>query len=370
MDSRFSEACNQILALRDHRDALVRKTVTWLVPSLAEYEPQVFVGEYLGVSMAFLMSQIKTEKDKSTAYRSIGRISLAVGSSMERYLDPVLQNLQETLSLNRRTWRGSTGSQDSLFECLSMLAISIGPPLESHLPQSLLDEMFASGLSHALRQALIDMARHIPNMLSTIQERLLNVLSVILSGEPFHPPGAPNRTPLRNTRGAEGKDASTVILALQTLGAFDFRGHILHEFIRDCVTTYLGDESPQVRKAAAVTCSEILVRDPVNYQSSGHSMEVVGQVLVRLLEVGVGDPDAQIRQTVLSSLDERFDHHLAQAENIRLLFLALNDEVFAVRETAISILGRLTIHNPAYVMPSLRKVLIQLLSELEYSTVR
>ncbi len=53
-----------------------------------------------------------------------------------------------------------------------------------------------------------------------------------------------------------------------------------------------------------------------------------------------------------------------------MLFLSLNDEVFAVRETAIAIIGRLTIHNPAYVMPSLRKVLIQLLSELEYSSVR
>jgi FKBP12-rapamycin complex-associated protein len=171
-----------------------------------------------------------------------------------------------------------------------MFAVSIGPSLESHLPDSLLDEMFAIGLSNALRQALSDLARHIPAMLGTIQERLLNVLSVILSGEPFHPPGAPNRTPLRNTRGADGKDASTVILALQTLGIFDFRGHILHEFTRDCVTSYLNDESPQVRKAAAVTCSEIFLRDPVNYQSSGHSMEVVGQVLVKLLEVGVGDP--------------------------------------------------------------------------------
>lgn len=171
-----------------------------------------------------------------------------------------------------------------------MLAISVGPNLQLHLPDSFLDEMFASGLSNALRQALVDMSRHIPAMLPVIQERLLNVLSVILSGEPFHPPGAPNRTPLRNTRGAEGKDAATVILALQTLGGFDFRGHILHEFVRDCVTTYLGDESPQVRKAAAITCSEILVRDPVNFQSSGHSMEVVGHVLVKLLEVGVGDP--------------------------------------------------------------------------------
>ena len=33
---------------------------------------------------------------------------------------------------------------------------------------------------------------------------------------------------------------------------------------------------------------------------------------------------------MLASLDTRFDHHLAQAENLRSLFIALNDEVFEV----------------------------------------
>jgi FKBP12-rapamycin complex-associated protein len=49
--------------------------------------------------------------------------------------------------------------------------------------------------------------------------------------------------------------------------------------------------------------------------------------------------------------------------------LVLNDEIFAIREAAITIIGRLTLHNPAYVIPSLRKTLIQLLTELEYSNV-
>lgn len=73
---------------------------------------------------------------------------------------------------------------------------------------------------------------------------------------------------------------------------------------------------------------------------------------------------------MLKNLNERFDKHLAQAENIRSLFLALNDEIFTIREITITIIGRLASHNPAYVMPSLRKTLIQLLTELEYSSVR
>lgn len=72
---------------------------------------------------------------------------------------------------------------------------------------------------------------------------------------------------------------------------------------------------------------------------------------------------------MLESLHEKFDKHLAQAENVRSLFIALNDEAFENRMIAVGLIGRLARHNPAYVMPSLRKALIQLLTELEYSTV-
>ena len=71
----------------------------------------------------------------------------------------------------------------------------------------------------------------------------------------------------------------------------------------------------------------------------------------------LADPD--IRYCVLTSLDERFDPHLAQAENLAALSVALNDEVFEIRELAICTIGRLSSMNPAYVMPSLRKTLIQ-----------
>lgn len=202
----------------------------------------------------------------------------------------------------------------------------------------------------------------------------------------------------------EARDVETIILALNTLGSFDFTGHMLNELNRECAVVYLEDDLPEIRKAAAVTCCQLLVRDPVCYQTSDNAMSIVGEVLEKLLTVGITDPgncisflhflinlvmdflgaildlslffgfawnlDPSIRQTVLSSLDERFDHHLAAAENVRSLFIALNDEVFSIRELAISIIGRLTIHNPAYVMPSLRKTLIQLMTELEYSSVR
>ena len=44
-----------------------------------------------------------------------------------------------------------------------------------------------------------------------------------------------------------------------------------------------------------------------------------------------------------------------------------DDEVFEIREMAVCIIGHLSSMNPAYIMPALRKLLIQLLTELEHS---
>src|SRR5947207_2701217 len=143
---------------------------------------------------------------------------------------------------------------------------------------------------------------------------------------------------------------------------------------------YVEDDNPEVRKAAALSSCQLFIKDPIVFQTSNHAIQVVSQVLEKLLTVGITDPgvpfsrmftnaDPTIRLLVLSALDERFDRHLAQSRNIRTLFIALNDEVFQIREVAISIIGRLTTHNPGHVMPSLRKTLIQLLTELEYSTI-
>lgn len=85
--------------------------------------------------------------------------------------------------------------------------------------------------------------------------------------------------------------------------------------------------------------------------------------------VGITDTDPDVRFWVLLSLDEPFDCHLAQPESLSALFIALHDEKFEIREAALCHIGRLSGVNPAYVMPSLRKVLVQLLTELEHSGI-
>lgn len=143
--------------------------------------------------------------------------------------------------------------------------------------------------------------------------------------------------------------------------------HQLNEFVRDVAIRFVDNSNAGIRKASALTCCQLYIRDPVIKQTSFHALRVVADVVKRLLTVAVGDIDPDIRRTVLLSLDTRFDRHLSKPENIRSIFLAINDGDFEVRQAAIIIIGRLTNVNPAYVFPALRKLLVNLMMGISSS---
>lgn len=78
------------------------------------------------------------------------------------------------------------------YQCISMLAIAVGPTLTKYMHE-LLDYMFAGGLTDSLQKALVDLSTHIPPLLPNIQERLLDMLSVILFSRVYSHPGAPTK---------------------------------------------------------------------------------------------------------------------------------------------------------------------------------
>ncbi|SPQ26658.1 5e2edd65-6acc-4dcf-a7ef-f29e4cb58798 [Thermothielavioides terrestris] len=322
MQGHYQEACEIVFRHRDARDPAIRKTVVSLIPHLANYAPTEFSATYLHKFMVYLSGMLKKEKERNDAFLAIGDIANSVKSSIAPYLDGVLIHVREGLSVQSR----KRGSVDPVFGCISRLAVAVGQTLSKYM-EALLDPIFACELTPQLTQALVDMAFYIPPVKPTIQERLLNMLSKVLCG------------------------------------------HVLNEFVRDVAIKYVEDDDPEIREAAALTCCQLYVRDPIVNQTSYHALQVVADVVEKLLTVGVSDPESKIRRTVLAALDERFDQHLAKAENIRTLFFALHDEQFAVREVAVSIIGRLARHNPAYVIPQLRKTIIQMLTELEYTDV-
>ncbi|KAL0603436.1 Serine/threonine-protein kinase mTOR, partial [Plecturocebus cupreus] len=317
------------------------------------------------------------------------------------------------------SWRQKAMQVDAtVFTCISMLARAMGPGIQQDIKE-LLEPMLAVGLSilstlknrglipflgekgcffprtechvlgpyvtgflpfsPALTAVLYDLSRQIPQLKKDIQDGLLKMLSLVLMHKPLRHPGMPKglahqlASPGLTTL-PEASDVGSITLALRTLGSFEFEGHSLTQFVRHCADHFLNSEHKEIRMEAARTCSRLLT--PSIHLISGHAhvvsqtaVQVVADVLSKLLVVGITDPDPDIRYCVLASLDERFDAHLAQAENLQALFVALNDQVFEIRELAICTVGRLSSMNPAFVMPFLRKMLIQILTELEHSGI-
>ncbi|KAL4860725.1 hypothetical protein BDV12DRAFT_90500 [Aspergillus spectabilis] len=370
MNSHYPNACEIVLRLKDHRDPKICTQVALTIPILASYAPADFTEIYLHRFMIYLQARLKREKERNSAFIAIGKIANAVGPAIAQYLDEIIIYIREGLAMKARS-RGSI-NEAPMFECLSMLSLAVGQTLSKYM-EGLLDPIFACGLSKSLTQALVDMAHYIPPIKSTIQEKLLDMLSIILCGTPFRPLGCPEvclppMSSFAKDFGAHDSHSdSEIALALHTLGSFDFSGQILNEFVRDVAINYVENDNPKIRKASALTCCQLLVHDPIINQTSGHSIQVVSEVIDKLLTVGIGDPDPEIRRTVLWSLDRKFDRHLARPENIRCLFLAVNDEVFEVKEAAICIIGRLSSVNPAYVFPALRKLLVNLLTGLGFA---
>ncbi|XP_029434781.1 serine/threonine-protein kinase mTOR isoform X2 [Rhinatrema bivittatum] len=381
MEEKFDQVCRWVLKCRSSKNPLIQMTILNVLPRLAAFRPCAFTADqYLPDTMNHLLSCVRKEKERMVAFQALGLISVAVRSEVRTYLHKILEHIKSALPPKDFAHKRQKSMQvdATVFTCISMLARAMGPSIQQDIKE-LLEPMLAVGLSPALTAVLYDLNRQIPQLKKDIQDGLLKMLSFVLMHKPLRHPGMPKGLAHQLASPSlssipEASDVGSITLALRTLGSFEFEGHSLTQFVRHCADHFLNSEHKEIRMEAARTCSRLLTPSIHLITGHGHvvsqtAVQVVADVLSKLLVVGITDPDPDIRYCVLASLDERFDTHLAQAENLQALFVALNDEVFEIRELAICTIGRLSSMNPAFVMPFLRKMLIQILTELEHSGV-
>uniref|UniRef100_UPI00358FB62C serine/threonine-protein kinase mTOR-like n=1 Tax=Myxine glutinosa TaxID=7769 RepID=UPI00358FB62C len=380
MESKFDQVCQLVMKYRSSKNPLIQVALLNLLPRLAAFQPQNFTQHYLGEAMAYVLSCLRRERERPLAFQAAGLLAVAVKTEVLPYLSRLLDIIRAALPAKDLAHkRPRVGQVDTtVFVAVAMLARALGPAVQADV-RDLLEPMLSVGLSPSLTAVLYDLSRQIPQLKKDIQEGLLKMLSLVLMQRPFRHPGMPRALALQlgppsQAHGTDVTDVGAITLALHTLGTFEFEGHPLTQFVRHCADHFLASEHKAVRMEAARCCSQLLspwlrlvgARSPLPSQSA---VRVVSEVLGKLLAVAVTDPDSDIRFCVLASLDERFDGHLAQAEALQALFVALHDEATEIRELAICLVGRLSSVNPAFVMPFLRKTLIQILTELEHSGV-
>lgn len=349
-----------------------------LLPFLCSADSYLFAADYLEASLHHLLAILAPPKtasvhasaagDRAAAFHAIGDIAAILKGfgktdGKTDKLDAVVAVIKEGLKKKPATAKGPREDrlEESILYCLQQLAGAVTNALTKDMHE-LLDLMFAYGLSDSLQETLIRLGKSIEPLQPEIQERMLDLVAEILSGEPFVPQGAPHprgkAAVVRSGAGAAVHEADqhsdrTVELALSTLQKFKFDKiyqrssplapeeqpplHSLAEFVRDHAVRYVEAENPAVRRAAALACCDVLQADPVLKQTSAHAIKLVNEVLEKLLTLAIADPEAEIRKECMNHLTEDFDRHLAQQECVRSLFIALNDEAYDVREMAIKV---------------------------------
>jgi len=65
MQSRYDQTCDTVIKYREHKDPLVRRTVMALMSLLATFDRASFTKSFLEPCMAYLLSQLKKDKERS-----------------------------------------------------------------------------------------------------------------------------------------------------------------------------------------------------------------------------------------------------------------------------------------------------------------
>ncbi|KAG6382556.1 hypothetical protein SASPL_157770 [Salvia splendens] len=256
MMSRYREVAEIVLRYLEHRDRLVRLSITSLLPRIAHFLRDRFVTNYLTICMKHILHVLKIPAEAASGFIALGEMAGALDGELINYLPTITSHLRDAIAPRR-----GRPSMEAL-ACVGNIAKSMGPSMEPHV-RSLLDAMFSVGLSSTLVEALENITGSIPSLLPTLQVRLLECISGVLSRHQQVQPRtsvALSRTSssAATLQVSEPNGSSLVQLALQTLARFNFKGHDLLEFARESVVVYLEDEDGGTRKDAALCCCKLM----------------------------------------------------------------------------------------------------------------
>lgn len=390
LNDKFSYICDIIMKQKVSKNPYIINILLILIPRMAAFNPEYFVERHLAETIDYLLTGLRSTRDRSKFFIAIGRIASGVKENLKPYVPRIMDAIRICLpSKDQRKVRGSgthtVVAEPCVFECISLIAQALGPLIEPEIrSQDFLDQMTLSGLSPALASAFLELSIQIPQLRREIHNHLLHMLSIVLMQRPFKNPGlpdsqalpltshtSPNNTnrQLVNNSDYQQENLLNITLALKILAKFDFHSMFTMQFATYCSEHYLTSEIRDIRLESVKTCCQILLPAIIRNQNKHNPIlvDTIQDVIQKLLVTAVTDTEKEVRMAVLESLSPKFDHYLAQVANLNCLFLCLNEEVFEIRELAVCLIGRLSSLNPGFILPSLRKILLNYLNELKYS---
>ncbi|XP_059447340.1 serine/threonine-protein kinase TOR isoform X3 [Corylus avellana] len=147
MMSRYREVADIVLRYLEHRDRLVRMSITSLLPRIAHFLRDRFVTNYLTICMNHILAVLQIPAERATGFTALGEMAGALDGELVHYLPRITSHLREAIAPRR-----GKPSPEAL-ACVGSIAKAMGPAMELHV-RGLLDVMFSAGLSLTLVEAL------------------------------------------------------------------------------------------------------------------------------------------------------------------------------------------------------------------------
>uniref|UniRef100_A0A452YXM6 Serine/threonine-protein kinase TOR n=1 Tax=Aegilops tauschii subsp. strangulata TaxID=200361 RepID=A0A452YXM6_AEGTS len=288
MMSRYREVADIVLTYLKHRDQLVRRSITSLLPRIAHFLRDRFVTNYLKICMEHILFVLRTPDERASGFVALGEMAGALGAELVPSLPSITPLLHEAIAPRR-----GRPSLEAI-TCVGSFAKAMGLAMERHIRGGLLDAMFSAGLSDKLVDALESISTSIPSLLPTIQERLLDCIAQALPKSSTRSGSTVSRATRSNSfqHFVDSSGPVLVQLALRTLANFNFKGHELLELARESVILYLEDEDSSTRKAAAICCCRLVAHSlsasSTSQFSSNRSNRMGGAKRRRLVEEDSG----------------------------------------------------------------------------------
>jgi hypothetical protein len=314
-------------------------------------------------SHAASFSATTTSRRSNFAQASGFSLSSSVSSSQQQQ-----QQQAQALSNNNFLPCRYLSPDSSVFACITMIG-EAGPDASKCL-DVLLDYLLNCGVNHSLLFCL-DKLCSMPLINTDTKRRIHQGLIENL------------RLILTNTSASNinltSEQNETVLIALQALRIFDFEAQAIEPLFIDTLNTrFIQHGLIRIRIESIITITHLLrkllgsssqtvvVSNTNTSIIAANKLRIkIGHIIQRILTIGVTDLDPDVRYNVFLTLQDDFKQFLAKSEALELLFFSVHDECHEVRELALSLIGRLSNINPAYVLPPLRHLLLQLLTELE-----
>ncbi|EUB64971.1 Target of rapamycin [Echinococcus granulosus] len=361
-----------------------------VIPRLVAFERSTFLNrDILREVINFLFDCVNRDREKGYALVTLGLMTHSVGDEFEKhgYLSQLISVLLNQLNSTKdvpASKKRLGGLSTAVLLTIGLIAKSLGSRACSSL-KPLLDPMISRGLSQPMTVTCTLVAEYIPELKRDVQDSLLKRINVILAnsigigaassitlGNGTVPCALGSVPPGANTTGAHlavavprisstrGRNslAHTSSVRVRT-SSIPLPGFPWGEAFSKNSSSAEFDPSGDALSESQLVASAELVPSPMQ-----KTLDAISDILGKLLIVGICDPDAEVRKCVFSSLDSQFDNYLAQSRHLNSLFVALNDEVFAIRGLVMQCLGRLSDVNPACVQPTLRSVLLKIITDL------